>query len=68
MIKTYKEFVFEKTNIDYTKKINFLLAGKKIEGLTGTNNKRIYGDINEKCLKNLLCECCTISRCRFKKC
>ena len=29
------------------KKVNFLLAGEKIEGLTGKNNKRIYGDINE---------------------
>jgi len=35
------------------KKVNFLLAGEKIEGLTGKNNKRIYGDINDKCLKDL---------------
>ena len=35
------------------KKVNFLLAGEKIEGLTGKNNKRIYGKINDKCLKQL---------------
>ena len=37
----------------YLKKINFLLAGEKIEGLTGKNNKRIYGEINDKCLEQL---------------
>ena len=51
--KTFEQFIFEKENSEYTKKINFLLAGEKIEGLTGKNNKRIYGDINDKCLDNL---------------
>jgi len=37
----------------YMKKVNFLLAGEKIEGLTGKNNKRIYGEINDKCLGDL---------------
>ena len=53
MIKTFEQFIFEKDNSEYTKKINFLLAGEKIEGLTGKNNKRIYGEINDKCLDNL---------------
>ena len=53
MIKTYEQFIFEKDNSSYTKKINFLLAGKKIEGLTGKNNKRIYGEINDICLDKL---------------
>ena len=53
MIKTFEQFIFEKDNNSYTKKINFLLAGEKIEGLTGKNNKRIYGKINDVCLDNL---------------
>ena len=40
-------------NEDYLKKVNFILAGEKIEGLTGKNNKRIYGKINDVCLDNL---------------
>ena len=38
---------------DYLNKVNFLLAGEKIEGLTGKNNKRIYGKINDVCLEKL---------------
>jgi hypothetical protein len=37
----------------YLKKVNFLLAGEKIEGLTGKNNKRIFGKINDRCLTSL---------------
>lgn len=51
--KTFEQFIFEKDNKDYLKKVNFLLAGEKIEGLTGKNNKRIYGKINDECLDNL---------------
>ena len=40
-------------NEDYLKKVNFILAGKRIEGLTGKNNKRIYGKINDVCLGEL---------------
>lgn len=40
-------------NKDYLKKVNFILAGEKIEGLTGKNNKRIYGKINDVCLDEL---------------
>jgi len=40
-------------NEDYLKKVNFILAGEKIEGLTGKNNKRIYGKINDVCLDKL---------------
>ena len=40
-------------NEDYLKKVNFILAGKRIEGLTGKNNKRIYGKINDVCLDEL---------------
>jgi len=38
---------------DYLNKVNFLLAGEKLEGLTGKNNKRIYGEINDVCLEKL---------------
>lgn len=38
---------------NYLNKVNFLLAGEKIEGLTGKNNKRIYGKINDVCLEKL---------------
>ena len=41
MLKTFEQFIFEKSNEDYLKKVNFILAGEKIEGLTGKNNKRI---------------------------
>ncbi len=40
-------------NKDYLKKVNFILAGEKLEGLTGKNNKRIYGKINDVCLDEL---------------
>ena len=40
-------------NEDYLKKVNVILAGKRIEGLTGKNNKRIYGKINDVCLDKL---------------
>ena len=40
-------------NKNYLNKVNFLLAGEKIEGLTGKNNKRIYGKINDVCLEKL---------------
>ena len=53
MIKTFEQFIFEKSNEDYLKKVNFILAGEKIEGLTGKNNKRIYGEINDVCLNKL---------------
>ena len=53
MLKTFEQFIFEKSNKDYLKKVNFILAGKKIEGLTGKNNKRIYGEINDICLDEL---------------
>lgn len=53
-ILSFKQWVLNEEKSDvFSKKINFLLAGKKIEGLTGKNNKRIYGDINDKCLNNL---------------
>jgi hypothetical protein len=51
--KTFEQFIFEKDNKDYLKKINFLLAGEKLEGLTGKNNQRIYGEINDVCLNKL---------------
>lgn len=53
MLKTFEQFIFEKSNEDYLKKVNFILAGEKIEGLTGKNNKRIYGEINDVCLNEL---------------
>tara|TARA_B100001093_G_C26858367_1_gene1028571 strand:+ start:4498 stop:5526 length:1029 start_codon:yes stop_codon:yes gene_type:complete len=53
MLKTFEQFIFEKSNKDYFKKVNFILAGEKIEGLTGKNNKRIYGEINDICLDKL---------------
>ena len=53
MLKTFEQFIFEKSNEDYLKKVNFILAGEKIEGLTGKNNKRIYGEINDVCLNKL---------------
>jgi len=40
-------------NKEYLKKVNFILAGEKLEGLTGKNNKRIYGKINDVCLDEL---------------
>jgi len=40
-------------NKNYLNKVNFLLAGEKIEGLTGKNNKRIYGKVNDVCLEKL---------------
>jgi len=48
----FEDFVLEEDN-QQKKKINFLLAGEKVEGLTGKNNKRIYGEINDKCLDEL---------------
>jgi len=53
MLKTFEQFIVEKSNKDYLKKVNFILAGEKIEGLTGKNNKRIYGEINDTCLEKL---------------
>ena len=53
MLKTFEQFIFEKSDEDYLKKVNFILAGEKIEGLTGKNNKRIYGEINDVCLNEL---------------
>lgn len=53
MLKTFEQFIVEKSNKDYLKKVNFILAGEKIEGLTGKNNKRIYGKINDICLNEL---------------
>ena len=53
MLKTFEQFIVEKSNKDYLKKVNFILAGKRIEGLTGKNNKRIYGEINDICLDEL---------------
>ena len=53
MLKTFEQFIVEKSNKDYLKKVNFILAGEKIEGLTGKNNKRIYGEINDVCLNEL---------------
>jgi hypothetical protein len=53
MLKTFEQFIVEKSNNDYLKKVNFILAGEKIEGLTGKNNKRIYGKINDICLDKL---------------
>jgi glutathione synthase/RimK-type ligase-like ATP-grasp enzyme len=53
MLKTFEQFIVEKSNKDYLKKVNFILAGEKIEGLTGKNNKRIYGEINDICLNEL---------------
>lgn len=53
MLKTFEQFIVEKSNKDYLKKVNFLLSGEKIEGLTGKNNKRIYGEINDICLNEL---------------
>ena len=37
-------------NEDYLKKVNFILAGEKIEGLTGKNNKRIPKNSNHSLL------------------
>jgi len=53
MLKTFEQFIVEKSNGDYLKKVNFILAGEKIDGLTGKNNKRIYGEINDVCLEKL---------------
>ena len=53
MLKTFEQFIVEKSNKDYLKKVNFILACKRIEGLTGKNNKRIYGEINDICLDEL---------------
>lgn len=53
MLKTFEQFIFEKSNKDYLKKVNFLLAGKTIESLTGPNEKRLYGEINDICLNEL---------------
>ena len=53
MLKTFEQFIVEKSNKDYLKKVNFILAGEKIVGLTGKNNKRIYGKINDICLDEL---------------
>ena len=57
-LQLFEQFINEEnavttTHQSYMKKINFLLAGVKIEGLTGKNNKRIYGNINDKCLNDL---------------
>jgi len=52
-VKSLVEFIVEKSNKDCLKRVNFLMAGEKIEGLTGTNNKRIYGEINDICLNDL---------------
>ena len=55
-ILSFKDWsINEKSNEwnKYVKKLNFLLAGEKIEGLTGKNNKRIYGKINDVCLGQL---------------
>jgi len=52
-IQLFETWVLNENNKDYLRKINFLLAGEKIEGLTGKNNKRIYGKINDKCLDGL---------------
>ena len=30
MIKTFEQFIFEKDNNAYVKKVNFLLAGEKV--------------------------------------
>lgn len=51
-VKLFEKFLFEKSNKDYLKKVNFILAGKEVKGLTGTNNS-IYGEVNEICLKEL---------------
>lgn len=53
-VKLFEQWSLNEAKFEeYTQKINFLLAGEKIEGLTGKNNKRIYGDINDNCLDNL---------------
>jgi len=52
-IKLFEEWSINEKNQDYLNKVNFLLAGEKIEGLTGKNNKRIYGKINDICLDDL---------------
>ena len=53
-VKLFEQWSLNEAKFEeYTQKINFLLAGEKIEGLTGKNNKRIYGDINDDCLDNL---------------
>jgi len=51
-IKLYEEYILEKSNKDYLKKVNFLLGGKDVLFLTGANNS-IYGDLSGKCLKEL---------------
>ena len=51
MLKTYTQFIFEKENRDFSKKVNFILPGTTSETLTGTNS--IYRELNEKCLNEL---------------
>ena len=53
MLKTFEQFIFEKSNEDYLKKVNFILAGEKIISLTGGNNIKLYGDINVNCFEKL---------------
>lgn len=53
MLKTFEQFIFEKSNEDYLKKVNFILAGEDIISLTGDNNIKLYGDINVNCFEKL---------------
>ncbi len=53
MLKTFEQFIVEKSNKDYFKKVNFLLAGENIISLTGDNNIKLYGDINVNCFEKL---------------
>jgi len=51
-IKLYEEYILEKSNKDYLKKVNFLMGGKDVSDITGTKSS-IYGDITENCLIEL---------------
>jgi glutathione synthase/RimK-type ligase-like ATP-grasp enzyme len=51
-VKLFEKFLLEKSNKDYLKKVNFLMGGKDVSDITGTDSS-IYGDITENCLKEL---------------
>lgn len=52
IIKLYEEFILENSNKDYLKKINFLMGGKDISDITGTDSS-IYGDLTKNCVEEL---------------
>lgn len=51
-VKLFEKFLFEKSNKDYLKKVNFLMGGKDVSDITGTKSS-IYGDITGNCLTEL---------------